>query len=170
MGPPLLARRAAQVGFPRRDPARLALALQNTYRTVWVRAARKSRLARQGALLGFARATSDGALSAVIWDVAVAPAWQRGGLGRALMERLTASLVNDGIATITLYAGEGAGRGAVGGRRQVLEHSARHHETSIRMAAVRRVLGQSKARRGGIQAQLGTALAVAAGPARLARA
>lgn len=95
-----------QVGFPRRDPARLALALQNTYRTVWIRAARKSRLARQGALLGFARATSDGALSAVIWDVAVAPAWQRGGLGRALMERLTASLVNDGIATITLYAGE----------------------------------------------------------------
>lgn len=93
-----------KVGFPRRDPARLALALQNTYRTVWVRAARKSRLARQGALLGFARATSDGALSAVIWDVAVAPAWQRGGLGRALMERLTASLVNDGIATITLYA------------------------------------------------------------------
>ena len=56
-------------------------------------------------LLGFARATSDGALSAVIWDVSVAPAWQRGGLGRALIERLTASLVNDGIATITLYAG-----------------------------------------------------------------
>lgn len=99
--------RPGQVGFPRRDPARLAMALQNTYRTVWVRAARKSRLARQGALLGFARATSDGALSAVIWDVAVAPAWQRGGLGRALMERLTASLVNDGISTITLYAGEG---------------------------------------------------------------
>lgn len=56
-------------------------------------------------LLGFARATSDGALSAVIWDVSVAPAWQRGGLGRALVERLTASLVHDGIATITLYAG-----------------------------------------------------------------
>lgn len=42
----------------------------------------------------------------MIWDVSVAPAWQRGGLGRALVERLTASLVEDGIATITLYAGE----------------------------------------------------------------
>ena len=37
-----------QVGFPRRDPNRLELALENTYRTVWVRAARKSRLAKQG--------------------------------------------------------------------------------------------------------------------------
>lgn len=35
----------------------------------------------------------------------VHPAWQRNGLGRALVERLTASLVEDGIATITLYAG-----------------------------------------------------------------
>jgi ribosomal protein S18 acetylase RimI-like enzyme len=105
---PPAVRLCAQVGFPRRDPTRLAVALTNTYRTVWIRAARKSRLAKQGQLLGFARATSDGALSAVIWDVAVAPAWQRGGLGRALVERLTASLVEDGIATITLYAGAAA--------------------------------------------------------------
>lgn len=93
-----------KVGFPRRDPARLAVALGNTYRTVWVRAARKSRLARLGALLGFARATSDRALSATIWDVAVNPSWQRVGLGRAMVERLTASLVEDGISTVTLYA------------------------------------------------------------------
>lgn len=68
-------------------------------------------------MLGFARATSDGALSAVIWDVSVAPAWQRGGLGRALMERLTASLVQEGISTITLYAGGCAlqGKGLVRG-------------------------------------------------------
>ena len=49
-------------------------------------------------------ALADGALSATIWDVAVAPAWQRIGLGRALVERLTASLVAEGIATITLFA------------------------------------------------------------------
>lgn len=61
-------------------------------------------MSRPGQLLGFARATSDGVLSATIWDVAVAPAWQRSGLGRAMMERLTASLVADGISTITLYA------------------------------------------------------------------
>lgn len=54
--------------------------------------------------LRLCRATSDGALSATIWDVAVTPAWQRNGLGRALVERLTAHLVKDGISTIALYA------------------------------------------------------------------
>ena len=34
----------------------------------------------------------------------VDPGWQRGGLGRAAVERLTASLVEEGIQTITLYA------------------------------------------------------------------
>ena len=96
-----------KVGFPRRDPARLALALSNTYSCIWIRASRKSRMAKEGQLLGFARATSDGALSATIWDVAVNPAWQRGGLGRGLVERLTADLVTQGIATITLYAEPG---------------------------------------------------------------
>lgn len=47
----------------------------------------------QGQMIGFARATSDGVLSATVWDVAVNPAWQRSGLGRALMERLTKKLV-----------------------------------------------------------------------------
>jgi GNAT superfamily N-acetyltransferase len=47
---------------------------------------------------------SDGMFSATIWDVAVAPAWQRSGLGRAMMERLTRGLVEDGIPQITLYA------------------------------------------------------------------
>jgi GNAT superfamily N-acetyltransferase len=93
-----------KVGFPRRDPERLKLALANTHRLVWVRATRASRYARLGQLLGFARATSDGVFSATIWDVAVSPAWQRSGLGRAMMERLTRGLVEDGISTITLYA------------------------------------------------------------------
>lgn len=96
-----------RVGFPRRDPGRLAVALVNTHRSIWIRAARKSRMAKEGQLLGFARATSDGALSATIWDVAVTPAWQKGGLGRALVERLTASLVTEGISLITLYAEPG---------------------------------------------------------------
>jgi ribosomal protein S18 acetylase RimI-like enzyme len=34
----------------------------------------------------------------------VSPAWQRSGLGRAMIERLTHQLVQDGISTITLYA------------------------------------------------------------------
>lgn len=93
-----------KVGFPRRDPERLKVALANTHRLIWIRSLKQSRVARLGQLLGFARATSDGALNATIWDVAVSPAWQRSGLGRAMIERLTHSLVQDGISTITLYA------------------------------------------------------------------
>ena len=32
------------------------------------------------------------------------PAWQKGGLGRGLVERLTAALVSDGVNAVTLYA------------------------------------------------------------------
>lgn len=60
-----------QVGFPQRDPNRLQLALDNSHSVLWIRSMKQSRWARQGQLLGFARATSDGALSATIWDVAV---------------------------------------------------------------------------------------------------
>ena len=95
-----------RVGFARRDPERLRAALDATHRMVWVRAARTTHAARAGQLLGFARATSDGALTATVWDVAVAPAWQRGGLGRALMERLTRGLVADGLR-VALYAEPG---------------------------------------------------------------
>lgn len=34
----------------------------------------------------------------------VHPAWQRGGLGRALVERLVAALVADGVNAVNLYA------------------------------------------------------------------
>lgn len=80
------------------------MALSNTYRIIWVRATKKTRMARQGQMVAFARATSDGVLSATIWDVSVNPGWQRIGLGRALMERLVRRLVDDDIYTITLYA------------------------------------------------------------------
>jgi hypothetical protein len=60
-----------QVGFPRRDERKLRVALQHTYALVWVRSTKKSRFARLGQVLGFARATSDGVFCAVIWDVAV---------------------------------------------------------------------------------------------------
>ena len=63
-----------------------------------------------GALLGFARATTDGALCACIWDVAVAPAWQRLGIGRALVERLATGLADDGITSLALFSEPGAVR------------------------------------------------------------
>ena len=34
----------------------------------------------------------------------VLPSWQKGGIGRGLMERLITELLHDGISAITLYA------------------------------------------------------------------
>ena len=97
-----------RVGFPRRDPARLAAALRHSGTVVWAVAAKGTRWAKKGQLLAFARATSDGALAATIWDVAVHPAWQKGGLGRAVVERLTAACVDgEGVPALTLYAEPG---------------------------------------------------------------
>ena len=44
-------------------------------------------------LIGMARATSDHAFNATIWDVLVDPEYQGQGLGRALVEQM----VSDGI-------------------------------------------------------------------------
>jgi GNAT superfamily N-acetyltransferase len=55
--------------------------------------------------------------NAVVWDVAVAPAWQRSGIGRGLMERLTRGLVEDGIETVALYAEPKVGEGREEGPR-----------------------------------------------------
>ena len=49
----------------------LQTALENTHAVIWVRCTRGSRWAKLGQLLAFARATSDKALTATIWDVAV---------------------------------------------------------------------------------------------------
>lgn len=93
-----------KVGFPQRSPEKLQLALENTTIVLWVRATKQTRWARRGQLLGFARATSDSALFGTIWDVAVNPAWQRLGIGRGCVERLTSMLLAEDIATINLYA------------------------------------------------------------------
>ena len=55
-------------------------------------------------LVGLARATSDRAFNATIWDVLVHPDWQGLGLGRSLVERTTASLVAAGVGNVTLFA------------------------------------------------------------------
>ena len=47
---------------------------------------------------------SGSSLSEMTVHAQVAPAWQRSGLGRALMERLIARLVCDDIASIALFA------------------------------------------------------------------
>ncbi|MFY8149450.1 MAG: GNAT family N-acetyltransferase [Prochlorococcaceae cyanobacterium] len=45
---------------------------------------------REGELIGFGRATSDGAFRAVLWDVVVAEDYQGRGLGRRIVEELLA--------------------------------------------------------------------------------
>ncbi len=70
-----------------------AAELQRALETTWNVTARTA----EGGLVGLARVLDDGHLYASVWDVIVAPAWQRQGIGRALMgvvqQRTTGRLV-----------------------------------------------------------------------------
>ncbi|HEU5432136.1 MAG TPA: GNAT family N-acetyltransferase, partial [Thermomicrobiales bacterium] len=64
-------------------------ALEAALTRTWNLAARAP---RDGRLVGLARVLDDGLIYASIWDVIVAPEWQRRGVARALMERVMARL------------------------------------------------------------------------------
>ena len=55
-------------------------------------------------LIGFARATSDHAFNATIWDVVIHPNFQGNGLGKTLMDQIIQQLRYSDITTITLFA------------------------------------------------------------------
>ena len=55
-------------------------------------------------LIGMARATSDHAFNATIWDVVLATEFQGQGLGKALCEQLVRTLLARDIGNITLFA------------------------------------------------------------------
>jgi ribosomal protein S18 acetylase RimI-like enzyme len=59
---------------------------------------------QQEKLIGLARATSDHAFNATIWDVLVDPEFQGQGLGKALVEHMVRSLLRRDITNITLFA------------------------------------------------------------------
>jgi predicted GNAT family acetyltransferase len=61
-------------------------------------------LAKEGQVVAFARTTSDGAFTATVWDVCVAPAWQRSGIGVGIMERMIDRLLDEEITNVNLYA------------------------------------------------------------------
>ncbi|XVF43328.1 hypothetical protein PTKIN_Ptkin02bG0031900 [Pterospermum kingtungense] len=86
------------VGFPRRDPDKIKLALEHTDSMLWVEYKKTQKP------VAFARATGDGVFNAIIWDVVVDPSFQGIGLGKAVMERLIEDLLKKGICNIALYS------------------------------------------------------------------
>ncbi|CAL5335320.1 unnamed protein product [Camellia sinensis] len=104
-----------KVGWPRRPLSKLAAALKNSYMVAALHSIRKSPEAvylesslaefdDQKKLIGMARATSDHAFNATIWDVLVDPNYQGQGLGKALVEKLIRALLQRDIGNITLFA------------------------------------------------------------------
>uniref|UniRef100_A0A224XBV7 Serotonin N-acetyltransferase n=1 Tax=Hypericum perforatum TaxID=65561 RepID=A0A224XBV7_HYPPE len=96
-----------KVGWPRRPPTKLAAALRNSYMVVTLHSSRSlpgSEGDGQRRLIGMARATSDHAFNATIWDVLVDPDYQGQGLGKALVEKIIKVLLQKDIGNITLFA------------------------------------------------------------------
>ncbi len=110
---PALAALTAAVGWPARDPGRLETALAGSYYRAAVLLSPLEDGAATGTaapliLIGAARATSDAAFNATLWDVLVHPAAQGRGVGAALVERATADLLAAGLGNVTLFSGKGS--------------------------------------------------------------
>jgi GNAT superfamily N-acetyltransferase len=88
------------VGWARRPLRKVKKAIQHSFLVVSLWEVRGN-LRR---LIGFARATSDHAFNATIWDVVVLPKYQGKGLGKALMDYTIQKLRREDISNITLFA------------------------------------------------------------------
>ena len=88
------------VGWSRRPMRKVKKAIQHSFlvTSMWQQRGNTKRL------IGFARATSDHAFNATIWDVVVHPDFQTKGLGKALMKYMIRKLRNEDISNITLFA------------------------------------------------------------------
>ncbi|MBE9012357.1 GNAT family N-acetyltransferase [Pseudanabaenaceae cyanobacterium LEGE 13415] len=88
------------VGWSRRPLRKVKKAIQHSFlvATMWEQRGATRRL------VGFARATSDHAFNATIWDVVVHPDFQGKGLGKALMKFMIKKLRSEDISNITLFA------------------------------------------------------------------
>lgn len=89
-----------RVGWARRPLRKVKKAIEHSFLVVsmWEVKNKKRRL------IGFARATSDHAFNATIWDVVVDPTFQGRGLGKAMMKYTIAQLRSEDISNITLFA------------------------------------------------------------------
>lgn len=88
------------VGWSRRPLRKVRKALQHSFLVVSMWEVRGNRRR----LIGFARATSDWAFNATIWDVVVHPDVQGKGLGKAMMKFMIKKLRSEDISNITLFA------------------------------------------------------------------
>ncbi|NEP73082.1 MULTISPECIES: GNAT family N-acetyltransferase [Okeania] len=88
------------VGWSRRPLRKVKKAIQHSFLVVSMWQMRGS----QKRLIGFARATSDHAFNATLWDVVVHPDVQGKGLGKALMKYIIKKLRSEDISNITLFA------------------------------------------------------------------
>jgi ribosomal protein S18 acetylase RimI-like enzyme len=88
------------VGWARRPLRKVKKAIQHSFLVVSMWQIRGT----QRRLIGFARATSDHAFNATIWDVVVHPSFQGKGLGKALMKYAIKKLRAEDISNITLFA------------------------------------------------------------------
>ncbi|KAG2626778.1 serotonin N-acetyltransferase 1, chloroplastic-like isoform X1 [Panicum virgatum] len=96
-----------KVGWPRRPLSKIAASLRNSYLVATLHSIIKSSETEgeeKKQLIGMARATSDHAFNATIWDVLVDPSYQGQGLGKALMEKVIRTLLQRDINNITLFA------------------------------------------------------------------
>lgn len=89
-----------RVGWARRPLRKVKKAIEHSFLvvTMWEVVGKKRRL------IGFARATSDHAFNATIWDVVVDPKYQSQGLGKAMMKYSISQLRSADISNITLFA------------------------------------------------------------------
>ena len=100
-----------KVGWPRRPIRKVELALRSSYVVATLHAQTLKEGGSGGelqlvedSLVGLARATSDNAFNATIWDVLVDPELQGQGLGKALVEHTVRTLLRRDIGNITLFA------------------------------------------------------------------
>lgn len=89
-----------RVGWARRPLRKVKKAIEHSFLVVsmWEVKGKRKRL------IGFARATSDHAFNATIWDVVVDPDFQNQGMGKAMMKYTIKKLRSADISNITLFA------------------------------------------------------------------
>ncbi len=84
------------VGMAYHRPENHKKAFESSYAVVFVY--------REGTMIGFGRAVSDGVYQSAVYDVAIVPAYQKQGIGTAVMNRILERLP---AGNIILYANIG---------------------------------------------------------------